>query len=93
MDKRTMLRLAVGCSLFAAGWIAGQIPADRTLVAPAQAQGTMPKPFDPDVLAALFGVASIAVDVDAATIRLNALTDRVMILERRLAQLETRGRR
>jgi hypothetical protein len=40
----------------------------------------------------LFGVASIAVDIDATTIRLNELTDRVAVMERRLVRLEHPGK-
>jgi hypothetical protein len=91
MDKRTVMGAIMGCGLFVAGWAAGQTPGTPMLVTPAMAQGA-PKPFDPDVLAALFGVASIAVDIDATTIRLNELTDRVAVMERRLVRLEHPGK-
>ena len=80
---RTAL-LAVG--LFIAGWAAGQI------TGPAQAQAAEPI-IDPNIAALIVGVASVAVDTEAAAMRINDVADRLAALERRVGKLETRGKR
>lgn len=81
------LRIALlGGGLFIAGWTAGQI----TGTARAQAEGPI---MDPNIVALMVGVASVAVDTEAAAIRINEVADRLAALERRVVQLETRGKR
>jgi hypothetical protein len=81
---RTAL-LAAG--LFFAGWTAGQLSGGT-----AQAQGDAPI-ADPNILALMMGVASVAVDTEAGAMRINGLTDRLAALERRVGQLETQRKR
>lgn len=81
------LRIALlGGSLFIAGWTAGQI----TGTAQAQVEGPI---TDPNIIALMVGVASVAVDTEAAAIRVNEVADRLAALERRVVQLETKGKR
>jgi putative N-acetylmannosamine-6-phosphate epimerase len=81
------LRIALlGGALFTAGWAAGQI----TGTAQAQAEGPV---LDPHIVALLVGVASVAVDTEAAAIRINQVADRLATLERRVVQLESKGKR
>ena len=81
------LRIALlGGGLFIAGWTAGQI----TGTARAQAEGPI---MDPNIVALMVGVASVAVDTEAGAMRINGLTDRLAALERRVVQLETQRKR
>jgi hypothetical protein len=73
--------LAVG--LFIAGWTAGQFSGGT---AHAQVDGSI---ADPNILALMMGMASVAVDTEAGAMRINGLTDRLAALERRVVQLET----
>lgn len=41
----------------------------------------------------MWGVATVAVDTEAAAIRINELADRLAALERRVVQLEARDKR
>jgi hypothetical protein len=84
--SRKLRTVLFAASLFIAGWAAGQsIGAAR-----AQAEGPI---MDPNMVALMVGVASVAVDTEAAAIRINELTDRLAALERRVAKLETQGKR
>jgi hypothetical protein len=66
---------------------------ERDPVGSAQAgQGDRSR-VDPEILALLFGVASIAVDSEAAALRINDLADQLADLERRLAQRATESDR
>jgi hypothetical protein len=76
---RTAL-LAAG--LFIGGWTAGQF-----IGGTAQAQVGAPI-ADPNIVALMMGVASVAVDTEAGAMRINGLTDRLAALERRVGQLE-----
>jgi len=49
--------------------------------------------MDPNIVALMVGVASVAVDTEAAAIRINEVADRLSALERRVVQLEARGKR
>src|SRR5688572_30840197 len=77
--------LAVG--LFIAGWTAGQL-----IGGTAQAQLDAPI-TDPNIIALMMGVASVAVDTEAAAMRINGVADRLAALERRVVQLETQRKR
>jgi len=77
--------LAVG--LFIAGWTAGQLTGGT-----AQAQ-VEPPVADPNILALMMGMASVAVDTEAAAMRINGVADRLAALERRVVQLETQRKR
>jgi hypothetical protein len=81
-SKKLRTALLAG-GLFIAGWTAGQFIAGT-----AQAQGDTPI-TDPNILALMMGVASVAVDTEAGAMRINGLTDRLAALERRVVQLET----
>jgi hypothetical protein len=82
--RTTKLRAALlAAGLFIAGWTAGQFTGGM-----AQAQTAAPIP-DPNILALMMGVASVAVDTEAGAMRINGLTDRLAALERRVVQLET----
>jgi len=81
------LRIALlGAGLFVGGWAAGQI------IGAAQAQTDSPGK-DPNIAALMFGVASVAVDTEAAAMRINGLADRLAALERRVVQLEAKDKR
>ena len=58
----------------------------------AQAQADAPV-ADPNMVALMMGVASVAVDTEAAAIRINGVADRLAALERRVVQLETQRKR
>lgn len=77
--------LAAG--VFIAGWTAGQFTAGT-----AQAQ-VHTEITDPNILALMVGVASVAVDTEAGAMRINGLTDRLAALERRVVKLETQPKR
>ena len=81
---RTAL-LAAG--LFIAGWTAGQLFAGTP-----RAQVDAPV-ADPNIIALMMGVASVAVDTEAGAMRINGLTDRLAALERRVVQLEAQRKR
>ena len=87
--SRTRTVLLAG-GIFAAGWIAGAAfdqSALPSLSGSAVAQ-TERQPIDPNILALMLGVASVAVDTEASALRINELTDRLAALERRVQQLE-----
>ncbi len=79
--------------IFAAGWLAGGGLDTRTapvpIIASALAQADRPA-MDPNMLAIAMGVASVAVDTEAAALRINDLTDRLAALERRVQAIEKR---
>jgi hypothetical protein len=86
--------LLAGC-VFAVGWIAGatydRLPLPSFLgSAVAQTERT---PLEYNLLALMLGVASVAVDTEAAALRINELTDRLAAVERRVQQLETPARK
>lgn len=82
------LRIALlAAGLFIAGWTAGQFTGGT---AQAQANASI---ADPNILALMMGVASVAVDTEASAMRINGLTDRLAALERRVVQLETQRKR
>ena len=83
MRSKKLRTALLAAGLFIAGWTAGQF-FDGT----AQAQGDAPI-ADPNILALMMGVASVAVDTEAGAMRINGLTDRLAALERRVVQLET----
>ena len=82
MRSKKLRTALLGAGLFISGWIAGQI----TGTAQAQADGPG---MDPNIVALMMGVASVAVDTEAGAMRINGLTDRLAALERRVVQLET----
>ena len=86
MRSKKLRTALLGAGLFVAGWAAGQI------IGAAQAQANLPGK-DPHIAALMFGVASVAVDTEAAAIRINELTDRLAALERRVVQLEAKDKR
>lgn len=96
-SKKLRTALLAG-GLFIAGWTAGQfIGGTPTMALPpvigvAQAQADGPI-ADPNIVALMMGVASVAVDTEAAANRINGLADRLAALERRVVQLETQGKR
>jgi len=87
--RTTRSVLLAGC-VFAVGWIAGAA-SDRlplpAFLGNAVAQ-TEPPQLDPNILALVLGLASVAVDSESAALRINELTDRLAALERRVQQLE-----
>ena len=87
MRSKKLRTAVLAAGLFIAGWTAGQFT-DGT----AQAQVNTPIE-DPNILALMMGVASVAVDTEAGAMRINGLTDRLAALERRVVQLETQRKR
>jgi hypothetical protein len=87
MRSRKLRTALLGAGLFVAGWAAGQITGGA-----AQAQADGPG-LDPNIVALIAGVASVAVDTEAAAIRINDVADRLSALERRVAQLEAPRKR
>jgi len=87
MRSKKLRTALLGGGLFIAGWSAGQFIAGT-----AQAQADAPV-ADPNMVALMMGVASVAVDTEAAAIRINGVADRLAALERRVAQLETQRKR
>lgn len=81
MRSKKLTIALFGAGLFIAGWAAGQISGT------VQAQGDTPK-IDPNIAALIVGVASVAVDTEAAAIRINEVADRLAALERRVVKLE-----
>jgi len=97
MRRTTAKSVLFGACAFGLGWIAHEVPnslarLSETLVAPANAQAPRP-PLDSTLLALTFGVASVAVDTEATSMRVNDLTDRLSALERRISQLERQAPR
>ena len=87
MRTKKLRTALLAAGLFIAGWTAGQF-----LSGTAQAQGEAPI-ADPNILALMMGVASVAVDTEAGAMRINGLTDRLAALERRVVQLEAQRKR
>jgi hypothetical protein len=85
-SKKLRTALLAG-GLFVAGWTTGQFTGGT-----AQAQVNAPI-ADPNILALMMGVASVAVDTEAGAMRINGLTDRLAALERRVVQLESQRKR
>ena len=85
MQSGKLRTALLGAGLFIAGWIAGQFGGA------AQAQVRAPG-IDPNTLALMVGVASVAVDTEAAAIRINELADQLAALQRRVVQLESRDK-
>jgi hypothetical protein len=83
MRTKKLRTALLAAGLFIAGWTAGQFTGNT-----AQAQANAPI-ADPNILALMMGVASVAVDTEAGAMRINGLTDRLAALERRVVQLET----
>lgn len=98
MRSKQLRTVLLGGGLFIAGWAAGQIiggtpsTALPPVIGAAQAQVHAPG-VDPNMLALIVGVASVAVDTEAAAIRINELVDQLAALERRVVQLEAQGKR
>ena len=88
MRSKKLRTALLASAVFAAGWIAGQFIGGGG--AQAQADGPI---TDPQILALMMGVASVAVDTEAGAMRINGLTDRLAALERRVVQLETQRKR
>lgn len=86
MWSKKLRTALLGAGLFVGGWAAGQI------IGSAQAQADLPGK-DPNIVALMFGVASVAVDTEAAAMRINGLADRLAALERRVVQLEAKDKR
>ena len=86
----TVRSLLLATGIFAAGWFTG-VAVDRSepasLLPRAVAQTERPQ-IDPNILALMLGVASVAVDTESAALRINELTDRLAALERRVQQIE-----
>ncbi len=87
MRTKTLRAALLAAGLFISGWAAGQL-----LAGSAQAQVDAPI-ADPNIIALMMGVASVAVDTEAGAMRINGLADRLAALERRVVQLETRRKR
>lgn len=96
-SKKLRAALLAG-GLFIAGWTAGQFISGTSttalppLIGAAQAQADGPN-MDPNIVALMMGVASVAVDTEAAAMRINGVADRLAALERRVVQLETQRKR
>jgi hypothetical protein len=88
MRSKKLRTALLASAVFAAGWIAGQFIGGGVARAQADAPIT-----DPQILALMMGVASVAVDTEAGAIRINGLTDRLAALERRVAKLESPSKR
>lgn len=88
--KRLMLS-AAGIGLFVTGLCIGHAMSAGgivNIVAPAAAAAQSgAKNMDPND-ALLWGIAMVAVDAEAAAIRVNEVADRQAVLERRVARLE-----
>jgi hypothetical protein len=82
MRSKKLRTTLLAASLFIAGWTTGQFTGGT-----AQAQ-VNPPITDPNIMALMMGVASVAVDTEAGAMRINGLTDRLAALERRVVQLE-----
>ena len=87
MRTKKLRTALLAAGLFIAGWTAGQFSGGT-----AQAQGEAPI-ADPNILALMMGVASVAVDTEAGAMRINGLTDLLEALERRVVQLEAQRKR
>jgi putative N-acetylmannosamine-6-phosphate epimerase len=87
MQIKKLRAALLAAGLFIAGWSAGQFIAGT-----AQAQADAPA-ADPNMVALMMGVASVAVDTEAAAIRINGVADRLAALERRVVQLEAQRKR
>ena len=87
MRSKKLRAALLAASLFIAGWTTGQFISGT---AQAQADGPI---ADPNMVALMMGVASVAVDTEASAMRINGLTDRLAALERRVVQLETQRKR
>jgi hypothetical protein len=87
MRSKKLRAALLAASLFIAGWTAGQFTGGT-----AHAQVGAPS-ADPNILALMMGVASVAVDTEAGAMRINGLTDRLAALERRVMQLEAQRKR
>ncbi|HWV89310.1 MAG TPA: hypothetical protein VNZ59_04420 [Burkholderiales bacterium] len=87
MQIKKLRAALLAAGLFIAGWTAGQF-----IPGTAQAQADGPA-ADPNMVALMMGVASVAVDTEAAAIRINGVADRLAALERRVVQLETQRKR
>ena len=97
MPGSTMRSRLAGLSLFAAGWLTALVLGGGPL-APAPGRAAAPPESDQprleqSVLALMYGVATVAIDAEAAAERINQLADRHATLERRVAQLEAQSRR
>ena len=93
MRSRKLGIALLGGGLFIAGWAAGQIVGGTPTTALPPVTGAAPAQADwagkdPHILALTMGVASVAVDTEAAALRINALADRLAALERRVVKLE-----
>ena len=87
MRTRKLRTALLAAGLFIAGWAAGQFTGGT---AHAQGDGST---ADPNILALMMGVASVAVDTEAGAMRINGLTDRLAALDRRVVQLEAQRKR
>ena len=83
MRTRKLRTALLAAGLFVAGWTAGHFSGGT---AHAQVDASI---ADPNILALMMGVASVAVDTEAGAMRINGLTDRLAALERRVVQLES----
>jgi hypothetical protein len=87
MRTKRLRTALLAAGVFIAGWTAGQLIAGT-------AQKQVEAPIaDPNIIALMMGVASVAVDSEAGAVRINGLTDRLAALERRVVQLETQRKR
>ena len=87
MRTRKLTAALLAAGLFIAGWTASQFSGG---IAQAQGEALI---ADPNILALMMGVASVAVDTEAAAMRINGVADRLAALERRVVQLETQRKR
>ena len=76
-------------ALFASGWCAAQLANGNP---GAIAQPTAPG-LDQTVQALMFGIATVAIDAEAAALRIAEMSDRHSALERRVAALEAQAKR
>jgi hypothetical protein len=91
MSKRIATSALIGVGLFLVGWCGGYLTGgDSRAVAQGQSGGPA---LDQTMQAVMYGVATIAVDAEAAAMRIAELGDRHAALERRVAALEAQAKR
>lgn len=99
MRSGTVRSAFVGAGLFAAGWLAAHavggfsLSPPSALVGTAAAQSSGLPPLERSIHALMYGVATMAVDTEAAAQRIADLSGRHTALERRVAQLEAQIKR
>lgn len=90
MRNRKVRSGLVAVALFASGWCAAELTSDNL---GAMAQQPAQPALDQTVQALMFGIATVAIDAEAAAMRIAEMGDRYAALERRVAALEGQAKR